>query len=785
MPSTLNRQHIISLASQMIGRGAPTVRDDLGFDGSGYATAKRVFKSSPEHITGEDVLLLAKALTRHPRQLAELGTTPDAVQAFIQTHDALSGETVGLSVAPDGGFTLSFRYNPALIDSLKGIGLRWNGQTRAWGGPAHLAQRAAQALESQGLPLTGEQLARLTAAPTARPAPQVTPPAPAKPQAAAPAPTDTPSSDTTVVLVNNDLRLNFRYNAEWVAAVKATGDARWNSTERFWSIPSHRAGDLAENAEKVGWTSLIEALKALDLDLTPRSQRVKTGPDLSHIVDTLRVKYPTARQHQLEGSAFMIHGQSVVMADDMGLGKTYEAIMAADVQSKGGRVIIICPATLRVNWMREITGWLGERAGLVQVILGGKEDGVYEGVGDGHIGNTFNRVSKGKGVPSDDARWLIVNYDLLKNLHEPLVAWSATAKVALVDEAHYLKNDVARTHYALGKPGKKGVTGVLENVPIRHAITGTPYTRRNYDLFNLMRLIRHPLASDRMKFLRRYCDFKMEYGRITFDGSTNSDELMDEIGASMIQRMKDHVAKDLKGKERQRIYVDIDMAAYRRAWDEFLEKYEAEGKELAKEAEAIVKLSVMRHAAAKGKLPMVLDRVAEMVARGEKVIVFTNYTSVADAISEVYGQQAVKFVGGMTTMSRDRNIQRFQNETHEQCAVAVCNFKAAGVGITLTAASYVLMADMCFVPTDHMQAEDRAYRIGQTKRVLVQYLIASETLEEVVMNRVDERAAMVEKLGKIAYDNAQDWQETVRLIIEDHERRFGKPKARARKGAAA
>jgi SWI/SNF-related matrix-associated actin-dependent regulator of chromatin subfamily A-like protein 1 len=170
--------------------------------------------------------------------------------------------------------------------------------------------------------------------------------------------------------------------------------------------------------------------------------------------------------HQADGVAFLVSKGRAPLGDDMGLGKTRQAIAAMQIAAADGAILVVCPASLKLNWRREIR--MVDAAARIEVI--------------------------GASVPSDDnPRWVIVNYDLLGKHVERLraVAWAGV----ILDEAHFIKNHSARTSHCLKLLGVSSDSRAALAGPDQvYLLTGTPMTNRPRDLYNLLRCVGHPAA---------------------------------------------------------------------------------------------------------------------------------------------------------------------------------------------------------------------------------------------------------------------------------------------------
>jgi len=154
------------------------------------------------------------------------------------------------------------------------------------------------------------------------------------------------------------------------------------------------------------------------------------------------------------------------------------------------------------------------------------------------------------------------------------------------------------------------------------------------------------------------------------------------------------------------------------------------------------KLMKVRQVIAEEKVRDTIEITQNIIDQGKKVIIFTNFTDTLNKIKDHFGKSAVALDGKMSKPARQRSVDEFQE--NEKVMVFVGNLKAAGVGITLTAAEAVIMNDLSFVPSDHSQAEDRAYRYGQKSNVSVFYPIFENTIEGVIYDILSQKKNVFE-----------------------------------------
>lgn len=450
--------------------------------------------------------------------------------------------------------------------------------------------------------------------------------------------------------------------------------------------------------------------------------------------ERVAVAYPDLYRHQASGVAFLLSRRRAILADDMGLGKTRTAIVAAREQSPEGPFLVVCPASVKLNWRREIL--MVESDADVQV-----------------LDDT---------PPRPDSRWVIVNYDRLARHQDDLLA--RRFEVVIVDEAHAIKNDSARSRRTLELLGAGKQRGPSGGPTAAYLLTGTPMTNRPRDLFNLLKGIGHPLANSFFSFAKRYCAAEHNGFGLDTNGASNLEELSQVIAGVMLRRMKSD-ALDLPEKVRTWLPVDVPTArvnsAERRALD-YLAGHPARSGPTW--VTFLGLLNKARHALAVTKARATADFVSDCIDAGQKVVVFTSYTGVVDTLLERFGDAAVSLTGDDSAQAREDAVQRFQND--DSVRVFVGNLQAAGTGITLTAGSHVVFNDLDWVPANHWQAEDRIHRIGQTQTSFVTYLHAPGTLDAFVANLLEAKAAMVGVVEAEAAAQSSLIDSVVRLAVD-------------------
>ena len=449
-----------------------------------------------------------------------------------------------------------------------------------------------------------------------------------------------------------------------------------------------------------------------------------------------------AFKHQVSGSKFLKARKGAILADEMGLGKTRQEIDAIGNDNVDLHVIV-CPASLKLNWKREI-------------LMVYPEEGVYVSGGK----QPFNGKL--------DA-WYIVNYDQLGK-HVGVILDSG--KFTLTgDEAHYIKGNSARTKYFM----------ILADAAARvHLLTGTPVLNRPVELFNLLKAIRHPVAKLKGKYAERYCGavpmarirdklnnrhfivhrsqaFGFMHDRSQYQvmfyvdmrGATNLGELKEQIAGSFLRRTKKEVM-DLPEKIETMVPVELKPAwrkKYASAFDDYLDFLSSnpmEGKNLDNImlARHMVELQKLKQVCSEAKIDAVTEAIEDAVEQGEKVVVFTQYTKTLMDLADRVGRLGIVTLQGSTSQDRRQAaVDSFQSD--EKVRVFIGNIKAAGIGITLTASTQVIFADLDWTPAVHDQAADRCHRIGQTGTVNVRYFFVPDSVEEDVLEMLAQKREVI------------------------------------------
>jgi len=458
------------------------------------------------------------------------------------------------------------------------------------------------------------------------------------------------------------------------------------------------------------WGRFFESEPLTDFWL-PKAAVIKNPEQYYKEIDYSKYAHRPLLSHQVESVEKLVKTKRFILADDMGLGKTTSTIVAA-LETEAKRILIICPASLKINWQREIENYTDRPT----YICGSKR---YE-----------------------DADFVIVNYDILKNFHDPKDRdksriLKSNFDLVIIDEAHYIQNKTAQR--------TKLINDFVKGVDRLWLLTGTPMTSRPMNYFNLLELIESPVAANWMAYVIRYCNgYQFTVGnRKVWNvmGASNLEELRDRTSRQVLRRLKTDVL-DLPDKIITPVYLRLKSKEYEELMGEYFQWYEKNPDESSSLTVQFTKLTKVRKVIAQEKINSTIELVENILEQDKKVIVFTNFTDSLNKIYEHFGKQAVYLDGSCSPAKRQHAVDEFQN--NEKIKVFVGNLKAAGVGITLTAAEAVIMNDLSFVPSDHAQAEDRSYRYGQKSNVSVYYPIFENTIEGVIYDILNKKKNIFE-----------------------------------------
>ncbi len=362
----------------------------------------------------------------------------------------------------------------------------------------------------------------------------------------------------------------------------------------------------------------------------PKASIIKDNTVKDVVIDFEKYSNRPPLNHQKESIQKLVENKKYILADDMGLGKTTSTIIAA-LETGAKKVLIICPATLKINWKREIENY--------------SDRTIY--------------IAEGKNF-STEHDFVIINYDILKNFHDPKKKddsqiLRANFDLVVIDEAHYIKNAQAQR--------TKLINDFIKKIDRLWLLTGTPMTSRPIDYFNLLSLIDSPVAKNWMAYAIRYCSgyqFKVGNRKVwNVTGASNLEELRDRTVGLTLRRLKENVL-DLPDKIITPVYLRLKSKEYENVMGEYYDWYDKNPEESKSLTVQFTKLTKVRQIIADEKIKQTIELAENILEQDKKVIIFCNFTDSLNQIVQHFGKSAVKVDGSMTKQDRQFSVDQFQ-----------------------------------------------------------------------------------------------------------------------------
>ncbi|MBJ7330844.1 MAG: hypothetical protein JHC95_13165 [Solirubrobacteraceae bacterium] len=408
---------------------------------------------------------------------------------------------------------------------------------------------------------------------------------------------------------------------------------------------------------------------------------------------------------QWAGVRYALDARRCFVSDEQGLGKTVQALAALEA-ADAYPAVVVCPASLKLNWERETRKWLPHRS-----------VGVLEG--------------RGASSPKDDIT--ILNYEIVAAHRRTLTAMGP--KALIVDESHYCKNPQAKRTHAVRRLAE-GVT----SDGLRLALSGTPVLNHAEELVSQLRVL------GRIEEFGSGARFARQFG-----GELSEERLHWHLRRRcFVRRLKSEVLPQLPAKRRVVVSMPLDNEReYRLAEQSVIEWLREQPLDLAEldakiartlRAERLAQLGTLQRLSAKGKLEASMAWIHDFLASGEPLVVFARHREIQEALIERF-PEAAHLLGRDSVDARDKAVRGFQEPDGPQ--LIICATRVAAQGITLTRASNVAFLELEWTPALHDQAEDRVHRIGQEDSVTAWYLLAARTIDETMSELLERKREIV------------------------------------------
>lgn len=481
------------------------------------------------------------------------------------------------------------------------------------------------------------------------------------------------------------------------------------------------------------------------------------------------------KPHQESAIKFLVSRNKAILADSQGLGKTNSAIVASMV-GKFKKILIVCPASLKGTWKRELSYYINP------------ED----------IGVVFGKNWV------NEKKYTIVNYDILDNFYNIPLEPEYKTEIQTDENGNSIEVQVPVMIKCRGKAGKNGemkqkmkksrkkevikealsksnlflsqfdlvildeVQKLANNTSIRYkvlddflhrvkpksvyCITGTPLTNSPLNLYHILKLLDADITKDYNYYMSRFCDakeIKRSDGRkiLICDGASNLDELRDKIKHLYIRRLQTEIPGMVNKDIATRYYSlsDNEMIEYKKLWKDYLEAQYLNGSDVSKYQDLIEGGLVRRYLSNK-MISNTISLAEEHIEDGEKVLIVCCYDDEVKAFKEYFGNSAVVYNGKMTNKQKDKAEYEFMN--NPKIKVFIGNIIAAGVGLTLTKSHICIFNSFSWVPSDNWQMMDRLHRLSQKHDVTVYYQLFDDEISTSMWNKIMEKENIINSVIK-------------------------------------
>jgi SWI/SNF-related matrix-associated actin-dependent regulator 1 of chromatin subfamily A len=523
-----------------------------------------------------------------------------------------------------------------------------------------------------------------------------------------------------ITLTPNCYKVAFQYHPLLVACCKRIPTARYNAEFKYWEVNTVDAQYLRLMGKWAQDRGIVRMVRWLKDDEPVESYEPLPMPELTIPHNMLVQPY----DYQKEGIAYALQKKRCIMGDEPGLGKTAQAIGTLTA-SGAFPALVICPASLKVNWQREFKKFGGVDA----VILDDNNRGVWQ---------NLLRMKRQDGKPM--CQVIITNYESLKKFfvrrlvrQERFTMKSIEFderiklfRTVIIDESHKCKSNKTQQ--------SKFVQGIAEGKEYVLELTGTPVVNNNEDLVQQLRIMdRLNDFGGYQKFVGRYCQ--------GLNKSSHVKELNLRLrNMCFFRRQKKDVLTQLPDKTRSYLVTEIsnrkEYADAEKDIIKYLRDYQDADDDKLQRAirgDIMVRMNILKQVSARGKIASAVDIIHNTIDGGEKLIVFCFLKEVVAALKHEF-RDAVTVTGDDNDKQKQHSVDRFQQD--EACKLIILNYRSGGTGLTLTAASNVLFVEFPWTAAECDQAEDRAHRNGQKNAVNCTYILGQNTIDEYMYNLI-------------------------------------------------
>ncbi len=527
----------------------------------------------------------------------------------------------------------------------------------------------------------------------------------------------------TITIKDTNFIIKIPYDITLVNLIKISFSGRkWDPDFKVWQAPITEKNIAAslQLATYQGFTIPPKTIKEIEYWKSKLNIQHKKENEMVELskATTANIEIPKLKGElfpfQKAGVQFIEKTQGkALIADEMGLGKTVQAIAWTLLHPGKRPILVVCPATLKINWQREFEKWSDIKAYIIS-----SKDNEYQ------LPTTYEAY--------------IINYDIVKKKKELLQKMKF--KIIVLDECHFCKNPKSQR--------TQSIIEITKNIPYILELTGTPILNRPMEIFPLLKILGFKMGY--WDFGKQFCNMQKTRWGMDVSGASNIDKLAIELRSTfMLRREKKDVLKELPDKTRIVIPQEIDMIEYKKVEDDLISYLMEEKNKSRLQAEKINQVAQLaqveycKQEVVKAKLPLFIEWVKTMNLN--KLVIFCHHREFLDQLMiELAEFNPVKLMGGMSSEEKQKSIESFQND--KNCRLFIGSITSAGMGITLTEASHLAFLELMFVPALHDQAEDRILRIGQKNACSIYYFIGEGTIEQEMYDLLQSKRKIFQEL---------------------------------------
>lgn len=439
---------------------------------------------------------------------------------------------------------------------------------------------------------------------------------------------------------------------------------------------------------------------------------------------------------QKEGLDFLLKSSgNALLADEMGLGKTVQTLSYVATEKHTFPVLVVSPLVTLNNWESEIAKFLKRKSRNGRIVE--NDSPRVEMI----------RTGKKSSLPAADI--YLINYELLYKRRSDLA--NVGLRTIVCDEVHNLRSKTTQKYKAVKD------LAALESVRYRIGLSGTPIYNHGSEIWPIINIIKPGLLGSFKEFCEYFCYVNVKGRAIVLENKRTSlrNELQKHV---MLRRKKSDVLKELKDKVRYKEVIASDDEYYMeeldKVWARLVDEQKSAKDEFERSASYQRAIKSERQIAGIAKMPHVINFVKNIMEIEESVVVFCHHRIIHKMLNENLAEfSPVSIIGGQTDAVREEQIARFQRGDSK---LMIAGIRAGSVGINLTAAKYVIFAELDWSPAIHRQAEDRLHRIGQKNTVFAYYLIGSGTLDDHVADVLVDKSYEIDEIMDASVESFED-----------------------------